>query len=404
MRLYCTAQRDVVPLELGDDVSLYVCGITPYEATHLGHAATFIAYDLIVRRLESVGHDVTLVRNYTDVDDSILPKAAELGEHYLSLAAREIKRFRADMDALGMRPAASEPRATQSVGAIVELIGELGEAGHTYTVDGTTYFDVTTFDGFGELSGYSTAEMTTLAAERGGTPDNPNQRNPLDFVLWQPSAAGDPAWPSPFGLGRPGWHIECSAMVKGALGTTIDLHGGGGDLIFPHHECERAQSESLTGAPLARYWVHAALVAYEGEKMSKSLGNLVYVSDLRAEHPAAATRLALLRHHYRTAWEWQPQMLVEAADELATLRVATQAAPARAAQPPAVANLVPGGSLCAEVGACLDDDLDTPNAHKLIIDAARQLAGRSESATEARADLAAAAALCGVSLGGSAPR
>ncbi len=397
MRLYCTAARNVVPLSLNSDVSMYVCGITPYEATHLGHAATFVTYDLIVRRLESLGHTVTLVRNYTDVDDSILPKAAELGEHYLSLAAREIERFGADLTALEMRPAAAEPRATQSIAAIVELIERLSDAGHTYAAQGVTYFDVATFDGFGELSGYTAPQMLELAAERGGTPDNPHQRNPLDFVLWQPSASGEPAWPSPFGLGRPGWHIECSAMVAAALGDTVDIHGGGGDLIFPHHECERAQSESLSGVPLARYWVHAALVAFCGEKMSKSLGNLVYVSDLRAAQPAAAIRLALLRHHYRTPWEWQPQLLTEAADDLAALREATRAAPP--VGPPAEGA---DNSLLAEVAACLDDDLDTPNAHKLITDAARQLASRTDTAAEGRGDLFAAAQLCGVSAGGSA--
>lgn len=390
MRLFCTAQRAVVPLELNTNVSLYVCGITPYEATHLGHAATFITYDIIVRRLESLGHTVKLVRNYTDVDDSILPKAAELGEHYLSLAGREIARFKADLDALGMRPAAAEPRATQSIAAIVELVGQLCDAGHTYTANGTTYFDTATFDGFGELSGYSDSQMRELAAERGGAPDNPHQRNPLDFVLWQPSANGEPAWPSPFGLGRPGWHIECSAMVAASLGETIDIHGGGSDLIFPHHECERAQSQSLTGSPLARYWVHAALVAFEGEKMSKSLGNLVYVSQLRESEPAAAIRLALLRHHYRTAWEWEPQFLTDAAGDLAALQLATRGAPAVAAKPPT-------GSLFGEVADCLDDDLDTPSAHKLLTDTARQLAADTTTRADLRADLRSAAALCGVS-------
>ncbi len=235
MRLYDTARRQVVDLDLPDHVRMYVCGITPYDSTHLGHAATYLAYDLVIRRLEDLGHTVELVRNYTDVDDSILPKARELGVDFLELAESEMARFTADMIALDTRPPAHEPRATESVPDIIDLIERLRDGGHTYTVEGTTYFDVTTFDRFGSLSGFDRDTMIALARERGGTPDDPRQRDPLDFVLWLPSAADEPVWDSPFGPGRPGWHIECSAMGMAALGTTIDIHGGGGDLVFPHH-------------------------------------------------------------------------------------------------------------------------------------------------------------------------
>ena len=238
-----------------------------------------------------------MVRNVTDVDDSILHKARELGIDFLQLAEQEMARFGKAMDALNMRPANFEPRATESIDSMLDLIQQLQDGGHTYVSEGTTYFDVTTFPSFGKLSHLTEKEMKELAAERGGNPDNPAQRNPLDFVLWQPSAEDEPKWDSPFGIGRPGWHIECSAMCMNALGQTIDIHGGGGDLIFPHHECEIAQSEAVNGSPFSRYWVHAGLVAYQGTKMSKSLGNLVFVSDLRKEIDPRAVSYTHLRAH-----------------------------------------------------------------------------------------------------------
>ncbi len=391
MRIYDTAQKAVIELELGDHVGMYVCGITPYDATHLGHAATYLAYDLMIRRLEDMGHSVTLVRNYTDVDDSILPKAAELGEHYLTLAEREIQRFEADMTALEARPAAHEPRATRSIDAMVTMISGLLDAGHAYVSADRVYFDVATFPEFGKLSGYNADRMTELAAERGGTPDDSRQRNPLDFVLWQASADGEPSWPSPFGPGRPGWHIECSAMSYAALGTTIDIHGGGGDLIFPHHECEIAQSEAIHRAPLARYWVHAGLVAYQGHKMSKSLGNLVFISDLRARVDPRAIRLALMAHHYRTEWEWFDSEGLTAQRDLDTL------VGAAAGALPAAGSSGGSSGLLAEVQAVLDDDLDAPMARTALLDAAAAVE-RGAAGTRLRGELAAGAALCGIDL------
>ena len=391
MRIYDTAQRSIVEMEFDDHVGMYVCGITPYDATHLGHAATYLAYDLLIRRLEDMGHTVTLVRNYTDVDDSILPKAAELGEHYLSLAEREIDRFEADMAALRTRPAAHEPRATRSIDAMIAMISRLLDAGHAYVSADRVFFDVTTFPDFGKLSGYSAERMTELASERGGTPDDPRQRNPLDFVLWQASADGEPSWPSPFGPGRPGWHIECSAMGYAALGETIDIHGGGGDLVFPHHECEVAQSEALHGTPLARYWVHAALVSYQGHKMSKSLGNLVFISDLRARIDPRAIRLALMAHHYRTEWEWFDSEGLTAQRDLDTL-VAAAGGTSAAARPGEGSS-----GLLAEVQAVLDDDLNAPMARTALLDAAAAVESGAAGAT-LRGELVAAAALCGIDL------
>ena len=297
MRLYETARRAVVPFEPPPrpaEVRIYVCGITPYDSTHLGHANTYLAYDLLIRRLEDLGHRVRMVRNITDVDDSILPKARELGVDFLELAAAETARFHCDMEDLNTRPPAAEPKATEWVDEMVAHISQLAAAGHAYTVEGTTWFDVSTWPDFGRLSGYDDATMRALAAERGGTPDDPRQRNPLDFVLWQPSAPDEPVWESPFGPGRPGWHIECSAMSMALLGARIDIHGGGSDLIFPHHECELAQSEAATGETFVRHWMHCGMVGYDGAKMSKSLGNLVFVSDLCKDSAPAAVRLALM--------------------------------------------------------------------------------------------------------------
>ncbi|MGI9603660.1 MAG: cysteine--tRNA ligase [Acidimicrobiales bacterium] len=388
MRLYDTARRAVVPFEPDHLVRMYICGITPYDSTHLGHAATYLAYDLLVRRLEDRGHEVRMVRNITDVDDSILPKARELGVDYLELAAAEIARFHGDMAALDAQPPAAEPRATESIDAMVELLSTLQERGHTYTVDGTTYFDVTTFERFGQLSQYSTEEMIELAKERGGTPDDPRQRHPLDFVLWQPSAADEPSWASPVGPGRPGWHLECSAMSHTALGPTIDLHGGGSDLIFPHHECEIAQSESTHGTPFVQHWMHTGLVAYEGTKMSKSLGNLVFVSDLVKRADPRAVRVALLAHHYRHDWEWFDHELDDAQQLLDRL---VQASTAGTGPDPE--------ATLTGVRTALDDDLDGPQALQLLTELASAVLAEDAPPNPASGPgLVAAARLVGLDL------
>ena len=316
MQIYDTVAGEVVPFEVGPVVTMYTCGITPYDATHLGHAATYLTYDVLQRRLRDRGHETRCVRNVTDVDDDILRKARSLGVHYLDLAAAEVARFDSDMAALGMLACWSEPRATSAIADIRGFIGMVLDRGHAYVSSGAVYFEVATFPGFGELSKLDRTEMLVLAAERGGNPDDPAKRDPLDFVLWQPSASDEPEWGSLWGPGRPGWHIECSTLAMRELATTIDLHGGGSDLIFPHHECERAQSTAATGEPFARHWMHQAMVRMDGEKMSKSLGNLVFVSDLLKEYDPRAVRLAVLAHHYRESWEWRPAMMIEAAERL----------------------------------------------------------------------------------------
>ena len=311
MQLYDTRRRAVVPFKPDHVVTMYTCGITPYDSTHFGHAATYLTYDVLQRRLRDLGHETRLVRNVTDVDDSILEKAAELGVHYLDLAAAEMARFDDDMDALGVLPPWSEPRATSAIADIRGFIGMVLDQGHAYEAGGGVYFDVSSYPSFGEISRLDRDEMLALAAERGGNPDDPNKRDALDFVLWQPSAEGEPEWESLWGPGRPGWHIECSALAMRELDTTIDLHGGGSDLIFPHHECERAQSEAATGQVFVRHWMHQAMVHMDGEKMSKSLGNLVFISDLRKEWEPGAIRLAALAHHYRDPWEWNDELKAE---------------------------------------------------------------------------------------------
>jgi len=371
MRLYDTARRAVVAFEPGPVVTMYTCGITPYDAAHMGHAATYLTYDVVQRRLRDLGHQTRCVRNVTDVDDDILRKARQLGVHYLDLAAEEMARFDANMDALGLLGSYSEPRATSAIPDILGFIGRVLDAGHAYQAAGAVYFDVGSFPGFGQVSHLARAEMVALAAERGGRPDDPAKRDPLDFVLWQPSAPDEPAWESRWGPGRPGWHVECSSLAMRELGPTIDLHGGGTDLIFPHHECEAAQSRAATGQPFVRHWLHVAMVCLDGEKMSKSLGNLVFVSDLLKEWEPGAVRLAVLAQHYRTSWEWHDGLLPAAAARLAAWRAAAG----------------PGPAGLAAARAALDDDLDTPAALAAVDGAAAGGGGVS-----------AAAALLGVAL------
>jgi L-cysteine:1D-myo-inositol 2-amino-2-deoxy-alpha-D-glucopyranoside ligase len=364
VRLYDTAREAIVPFEPADRiVTMYTCGITPYDSTHLGHAATYLTYDVLQRRLRDLGHDTRCVRNITDVDDSILPKARELGVHYLDLAAAELARFDADMERLEMIPAFSEPRATSAIPDIRGFIGMVLDRGYAYQAGGAVYFEVANFPKFGEISHYTREQMLELAAERGGNVDDPNKRDPLDFVLWQPSLPDEPAWESLWGPGRPGWHIECSALCLRELGTTIDLHGGGSDLIFPHHECEAAQSEAATGEPLVRHWMHQAMVRMDGEKMSKSLGNLVFVSDLAMLWDPRVIRLACVSHHYRDSWEWQGDLMPAAGERLSAWVAAGE-----------------GSGALDQVRAALDEDLDTPAAVAAIDAAAAKGLGVSQAA------------------------
>jgi L-cysteine:1D-myo-inositol 2-amino-2-deoxy-alpha-D-glucopyranoside ligase len=363
MRLHDTARGEVVPFTPGEVVTIYTCGITPYDATHVGHAALYLTFDVLQRRLRDRGHETRCVRNVTDVDDDILRKARELGVHYLDLAAAETARFDEDMRALDMLPSWSEPRATSAIADIRGFIGMVLDQGYAYQAGGGVYFDVSKFERYGQLSHLSRDDMLVLAAQQGGNVDDPHKDDPLDFVLWQPSAEDEPSWGSLWGPGRPGWHVECSALALRELDTTIDLHGGGTDLIFPHHESEAAQSEAATGEPFVRHWMHQAMVRMDGEKMSKSLGNLVFVSELRKVWEPRAIRLAIVANHYRTPWEWHGGLMEEAAERL----VAWDAAGA-------------GDAALEDVRAALDDDLDTPAAVRAIDEAVAAGRGASSAA------------------------
>jgi len=355
MKLYDTVKRSVVDFAPDKEVLMYTCGITPYDATHIGHAFTFVSYDILQRRLIDKGHTVKCVRNVTDVDDPLFAKARELGVHYLDLAAGEEARFDADMKALNVLDVFSKPRASSAIPDIRKFIALVLDRGFAYQSGSSVYFDVTKFDSFGSVSNYDNETMLRYAAERGGDLDNPDKRNPLDFVLWQPSAPDEPSWDTIWGPGRPGWHIECSALALRDLGTTIDLHGGGSDLIFPHHECERAQSEAATGQQFVKHWMHVAMVFMDGTKMSKSLGNLEFVDRLRKTHDPRAIRLALISNHYRREWEWTSSSMTYSLAKLESWSAAKNG---------------DGTAGLAEVRSALDDDLNAPAAVEVLDQAA----------------------------------
>src|SRR6516225_7695084 len=325
-----TATGELTRAAAGPAATLYACGITPYDATHLGHAATYLAWDLLVRAWRDAGHEVTYVQNVTDVDDPLLERAARDGEDWRELAAREIARFRGDMEALRVLPPAYYVGAVEALPVIERLNRLLAEHGALYDLDGDTYFTRSADPSFGAVSGLDAATMTELFAERGGDPGRPGKKAPLDALVWLAARPGEPAWPSGLGLGRPGWHVECAAIATEYLGVTFDVQAGGTDLIFPHHEMSASHArvalgdQARPGEPVfARRYLHAGMVRLDGEKMSKSLGNLVFVSALVADGvDPMAVRLAILAHHYRGDWDWTADRLAAAQDRLARWRAA----------------------------------------------------------------------------------
>jgi L-cysteine:1D-myo-inositol 2-amino-2-deoxy-alpha-D-glucopyranoside ligase len=329
---------------------MYVCGITPYDATHMGHAATYLTFDLIVRLWRDAGHETSYTQNVTDVDDPLLERAQATGQDWVALAERETQLFRDDMAALRILPPDVYVGAVESIPPIVEMIDTLRREGAVYDVDGDLYFAVKSDPDFGRVSGYDAATMRALFAERGGDPDRPGKRDALDCVLWQAERPGEPAWDSPFGRGRPGWHVECAAIALQHLGMTINVQGGGTDLIFPHHEMSASEAQVATGRhPFAHAYVHQAMVGLDGEKMSKSKGNLVLVSRLRAAGAdPMAIRLALLGHHYRAEWSWTDEDLRTGTQRLEAWRDAVR----RSAGPS-------GADLVEALRSALTDDLDT---------------------------------------------
>ena len=315
MRLYDTRARRPREVVAGHTIRLYVCGITPYDAAHLGHAFTYVSFDVLVRYLTHLGHRVLHVRNVTDVDDDILRTARERGVDFRELAERETEKFDRELERLGCLPPDAAPRATEVIPAIRTAVRGLLTNGYAYALDdGRVYFDINRAPRFGALSQLDREEMLRQFAEKGGDPEAVGKRDPLDFLLWQPSGADEPAWDSAWGPGRPGWHIECSVMAMEELGPTIDMHGGGSDLVFPHHEAEIVQAEHLTGqSPFSRWWLHTGMVGLAGTKMSKSLGNLVFKSDLLERYEPGALRRYLLTHHYRSSWDFDETALLDAA-------------------------------------------------------------------------------------------
>ncbi|MFS8098770.1 cysteine--1-D-myo-inosityl 2-amino-2-deoxy-alpha-D-glucopyranoside ligase [Lentzea alba] len=357
LRLFDTATGEVRPTAPGDTARLYVCGITPYDATHLGHAATYLAFDLVQRVWLDNGHNVHYVQNVTDVDDPLLERAERDQDDWVVLAMRETALFREDMEALRVLPPQDYVGIVEAIPEIVEVIVKLVNDGHAYRVDDPEYPDIyfahNATGHFGYESNYDAETMTKLLAERGGDPERPGKKHPLDALLWRVKRPGEPSWQSELGEGRPGWHIECSAIAHNRLGMGFDVQGGGSDLIYPHHEYSAAHAEAQTGQhPFARHYVHAGMIGLDGEKMSKSRGNLVFVSKLRSQKvDPNAIRLALLAGHYRTDRAWTQSLLDEALERLAKWRKA--------------AELSSGPSAVDTVTRLRDhlgNDLDTPKA------------------------------------------
>lgn len=357
LRLYDTATDEVRPTAPGDTARMYVCGITPYDATHLGHAATYLTFDLVNRLWRDAGHRVAYVQNVTDIDDPLLERAQRDGADWVVLGMAETALFREDMEALRVVPPDHFVGAVESVPEILEAVEKLLVDGAAYTLtDGTAdvYFDISADPRFGSESRYDEATMLRYSAERGGDPDRAGKRHRLDPLLWRGARDGEPSWPSSLGAGRPGWHIECAAIALRYLGGgNIDVQGGGSDLRFPHHEMSAAHAEVLTGQwPFARHYVHAGMIGWDGEKMSKSRGNLVFVSRLRGDGiDPAAVRIGLLSEHYRADRPWSNELLAASQDRLARWRSAA-ALPAAAPAEPVIARL----------RERLADDLDTPAA------------------------------------------
>ena len=357
LRLYDAASRQLRATNPGETARMYVCGITPYDATHMGHAATYLTFDLVGRYWRDRGHDVHYVQNVTDIDDPLLERAVQTGADWRDIALRETQLFREDMEALRVMPPRNYIGAVESIPSVVRCIEGLRERGAVYDVDGDLYFDVSSDALFGELSHATEDHMRELFGECGGDPLRPGKRHALDPLLWRAARPEEPAWDTPLGHGRPGWHIECVAIALDHLGMSFDVQGGGRDLLFPHHEMGASHAEVLTGEwPYARSYVHAGLVGLGGHKMSKSLGNLVFVHRLRESGvDPSAIRLAVAAHHYRGDWEWTEDGLADA-----IARLGRWGRAARLGHGPSPETTI------ADLRAALADDLDTPRALAVV--------------------------------------
>lgn len=353
LRLYDAATQEIRPTAPQSTARMYVCGITPYDATHMGHAFTYVSFDVLQRVWRDAGHAVHYVQNVTDIDDPLLIRAAETGVDWQVIAQRETELFASDMQALNVLAPDDYVGAVESIPALITRVSQLQNVDAVYWVDQDMYFDTRADPHFGSVAGLSEAQMVRLFAERGGDPERIGKRHPLDPLVWQAARPGEPAWDSPMGAGRPGWHLECATIALDRLGMSFDVQGGGSDLAFPHHEMSASQAAVCTGEwPFARHFVHSGMVAWRGEKMSKSRGNLVFVSALRSQGvDPGAIRLALLAHHYRTDWAWSAAGLDGASERLTRFR--------QAAQCPGGPDFHPSLERMREY---LSDDLRTPEA------------------------------------------
>lgn len=347
-------------------VTMYVCGITPYDTTHLGHAFTYLTFDILHRYLTFKGYTVIYTQNVTDIDDDILKKAKEVGKDWKELGEWWTKKFLNDLTEMNILMPTYYVKATDTVPTMVEIVTKLLSKELAYEKDGNVYFRVKKDPDYGKLSHYSREEMIKLSKDRGANPDDPRKEDPLDFILWQKSTEDEPFWESPWSKGRPGWHIECSAMIYKYLDKNIDIHGGGIDLIYPHHESEIAQSESFTGVkPFVHYWMHTGAVHYDGEKMSKSLGNLVMISELLKEFSPNVIRYMLLSHHYRKPWEFEHEELQIAKQHMDVIESAMQVQPKEKG--------TKNNEAIAHFTKALDDDLNTPEALQTMYKVAQEL-------------------------------
>jgi L-cysteine:1D-myo-inositol 2-amino-2-deoxy-alpha-D-glucopyranoside ligase len=362
-------------------VTLYVCGVTPYDTTHMGHARTFMVFDALVRYITWKGATVHYCQNVTDVDDPLFERANRDNIDWRELAKRETAQYQADCAGLNMLPPTFFPKASEEIDTMQDIIARLLETGHAYVSNGNVYFSVKTDPNFGAMARMGYDDLLATANQRGNNPNDANKRDPLDFVLWQQGNPGDPTWPSPWGPGRPGWHIECSAMSTRYLGPQLDIHGGGNDLIFPHHPCEIAQTEPVTGkSPFVTFWMHTGAVALDGVKMSKSLGNMVFVRDALKEHSADALRWYLLSFPYREDFSYEKSAVIQLEETIKMLSAAlTKESSAGAA--------LDVSSLGDAVVAALEDDLNTPAALQSLAELGQAIQNGSGDLSAAQARL-----------------
>jgi L-cysteine:1D-myo-inositol 2-amino-2-deoxy-alpha-D-glucopyranoside ligase len=395
LQLWNTRTRTKEEFRAGPIVRVYVCGITPYATTHLGHARTYLVYDVLIREIERLGHAVRYAQNVTDVDDPLFERAQKLGISTAELSGQSTRMFQDDLAALRIRPPDYYPRASDEIPEMLDMIGRLVEAGSAYLSGDRVYFRIRSRPDYGSLSRLTREEMIAVARDRGEDPSDPRKEDPLDFVLWKPSQPGETSWPGPWGTGRPGWHIECSAMSLHYLGPEIDIHGGGTDLIYPHHESEIAQTETATGhAPLARYWMHCEMVRLDGVKMSKSLGNMVFARELRKRVSPVAIRHYLLTRHYRELFDYTDEGLAASVERVSRVDRALAVCGVRD-------EALDLATWENRFDAALSDDLNTPLALNALDAAANAVlaAPAGDSAREGSAALRRMAVRLGLSEG-----